>query len=452
MKIEHIKECFIKECQKWENKDDVLYAEFETEKWACVFSLYFRMIKIQFVYCWKWENLAPPSVLYCRIFPNKNIPVYLHFPELFVYLGVDEFRACYFPYIETTKRMEDCFEVLSGIVKDYLQRTEELCADGNDIRILEYQINHNFFGEEEITDEHRNPLEEEDMEVAVLFQTMFENLMVARHTNLDAYDAYIKGDWKESLGIYKKIEKRGVSEYEKRLCLFMLNEQNQGFKPMPDECMAVSDYNRKFNDKIEWKGIGLAYVPTAIILCLIIIVINLFFSFGTIYYSEIPLWYAMIAALPTAIFGYHAFKRNILKLLNKEKIQEGMEFYELTDNHPWIDRLAKALCVISILGFIVFAVNLSEMSLRCYDDYVLYYSEEESVEGFNYEEVNIIYYINARYNEDGDRIERPSYVLELEDGEQIDLDSCLSRKEQEKVLHDLFSSVKIIELDSDKEL
>ena len=72
----------------------------------------------------------------------------------------------------------------------------------------------------------------------------------------------------------------------------------------------------------------------------------------------------------------------------------------------------------------------------------------------NYDDIENIYYIQSRYNEFGDRIQRASYVLDLNNGKLLDLDGYTTAKETEKELLPYLKSkgFKIIKLDSDKDL
>ena len=72
----------------------------------------------------------------------------------------------------------------------------------------------------------------------------------------------------------------------------------------------------------------------------------------------------------------------------------------------------------------------------------------------DYDDIENIYYIQSRYNEYGDRIERASYVLDLNNGKLLDLDGYTTTKETEKELLPYLKSkgFEIIKLDSDKDL
>ena len=86
-------------CEAFAAKENALYTQTAWDKHMTFFSVYFRASRVELVYSRKWETMAPPSVLFARIYLSKNNPVYLHLPELIGFLGIDDYRACYFPYI-----------------------------------------------------------------------------------------------------------------------------------------------------------------------------------------------------------------------------------------------------------------------------------------------------------------------------------------------------------------
>ena len=105
MDVTALKEEFMALCRPLADRPEFVHTEFEAGKKACAFSMLLRASRIELVYCWKWEVLAPPSVLFCRVYLNKNVPLFLHLPELICELGEEDFRTCYFPCIESVQRM-----------------------------------------------------------------------------------------------------------------------------------------------------------------------------------------------------------------------------------------------------------------------------------------------------------------------------------------------------------
>lgn len=128
---------FLRLCREWADRPDVFHTEVIHEKNLAAFSALFRVIRVELVYSRKWETVAPPSVLYCRVYLSKNDPVYLHLPELLSYLDAGDYRACYFPCIESAQRMEDCFRALTRIVDDHIPAAQQLASADRGREVME---------------------------------------------------------------------------------------------------------------------------------------------------------------------------------------------------------------------------------------------------------------------------------------------------------------------------
>ncbi len=95
------------------------------------------------------------------------------------------------------------------------------------------------------------------------------------------------------------------------------------------------------------------------------------------------------------------------------------------------------------------------MSMRLYDAYGQYPTIDKPIgwTDLKYEDIEKAYYMNARYNEWDGRIERPSYVLVMADGDIIDFDGYTSVEKTEEMVLPILEkySVEIINVDSGKE-
>ena len=456
MKVNKLNDYFCELCEQLNIAEKALYTEFEKEKKVTFYSLYFRQIKIQLVYSWKWENIAPVSVIYCRIYLDKNIPLYLHLPEILSYLKIEDYRACYFPYIETKQRMECCLGALLNIIKDYIPMLESLGMTDQAKEIQEYWMNHNYFQNSEkndlgfSADEKLSLKNENDRNAALFSMLLQESLMVDRYTISAAYELFLLGDWKHSIKKYKKYEKSGMSDYEKGLCEFMNNHLASEFQPMPEECFTLVEYRKALNQKKEYLEMFLIYVPCAILSCMLMGLINKFCSYQTIFYSGTGAWFGLILGIPIALFGQYTFRYPLKRLLDKNNTT--IDFLEIVDNHPWIEKLSKIALIISGIGMIAAGIVFGKMSFRGYENYAVYYTGQGETEQFLYDDIKQIYYIHARHNEFGDRVERASYVVVLQNGKQIDLDAHMSVQKQEEFVNMLFVDINVVQLDSDIEL
>lgn len=449
MKTEQLKKDFLHLCDGLKTRPDVLYTEAAENKKDCVFTMYLRAIRVELVYCWKWETLAPPSVLYCRFYLSKNENLFLHLPELIAHLGTEDYRACYFPYIENTQRMEFCFRALMALVDDYIPHAEKIVQSGNAEQLMKSWFERNYFdteAESATTLEYDDPDERQYM---IRINYTFESLMVGRHTDFGPYEAFLLGNWEKALKKYRKQEKRGLSAYERGLIRFMEDPKNRGFQPMPDECFALPAYKAFKRPTKDLLGMGVAWIPCAVVLCGITAVINAVLARGTLYHFGMPFWSAAVFAGLPGVFGYLTFQQHIWGLLGRKKDQD---FYSMMDNHPGINKFAALITALCVIFSLWACIGLPQLSARFYDTYAVCSLEEPGDLRFDYDQVEAVYYIRGRYNEYGGFVNRGSYVLVLDDGTCVDLDGQAGKKDQKKLIEDLLGEYEVIVVDSDRDL
>ena len=451
MRIEQLKQEFIALCRPLADRPEVLHTEFEESKNTCIFTMLLRNTKIQLVYCWKWENMAPPSVLYCRVYLSKNVPLYLHLPELICALDMQDFRACYYPCIENTQRMQDCFRALMAVVDDYIPKAEALAISGQGDEIMKRRFEVDFWG---------NPLGQndetwnyDDPEARSVFEVMdrlFEVIIVERFTDQDAYRAFLTGEWEKSLEKYKKLEKGGLSQYEKDLCAFMSRPENRGYKAMPPECLAILDYRKIASGSLRDLGyMLLTAIPFGLFFCTIIALANVILASGTVFFFAASPLCGLIPGLACGVFGYILFQKPILRLMKQYK---QLDFAEMLDHHPKLMKLAKVMFALILAGSMVFTIALPLMGARFYENHALISEEGLWDLRVEYGQICEIYYIQGRYNDYGDLIRRPYYVLLLQDGSVIDLDCTASVKKQAEVIETIFHDFTVIKVESDRNL
>ena len=94
--------------------------------------------------------------------------------------------------------------------------------------------------------------------------------------------------------------------------------------------------------------------------------------------------------------------------------------------------------------------NCFSFAVSCNDSIELPFSRAY----YKYEDVSDVYYISARYNENGDRIERPSYVIALKDGRKYDFYGTASIETTGEYVLPAFEShgFTVKRVDSDRDL
>lgn len=442
--MEKLAKQFVKLALAFGSEMGALYCAVEKEKKKQVVSLYFRVVKLQLVYSCKWVDIAPPSVLYCRVFPDKNRPVFLQLPEILHYLGANDFRACYFPYIETRDRMDRCVRALADILRTHLPAMEKLSASDKEEQLLQDWLKREL-GEEDLP---------KKVDLSFISETtaMTEFAWVATFTIMDAYQAFLRGDLEKAKRLYRKRRKKDpLSPYEEDLLRFL--DAGGTVEPMPPGCYAAEDYRRFSGQMQDWKGVLLLYPPFAALFCVLLAVVDAVLSRGTLFFSSVPWWVGLLLGLMPPLFCYPLLQKKIMALRFRKEWKQALAFLEITSSPKWVKWMSGSFLVVVLVFELWFCFAVPPMAMRMYEGHGIYYSEEEKLERFSYDQVTAVYYISARYNVYGDRVERDSYVLLLSDGTTIDLDCEFGDVQgQYQVVSTLFPEYRILELDSDRDL
>ena len=444
-----LKNDFLRLCNVLKDRSDVLYTQVQENKRDCVFNMYFHAIRVELVYCWKWEALAPPSILYSRFYLNKNEDLFLHLPELIAQLEAEDYRACYFPYIETTQRMEACFEALMQLVDDYSPAAQKLVQSGTAEEIMKLWFEKDFFNDQKTSGTVWEYDDAAQRQQIAQINYRFEGVMVGRHTNFPAYEAFQLGNWEKARKLYEKQEKRGITAYERGLIRFMNKAENQGFQSMPSECFSLPNYKKFARNGRELAGIGILWIVFSAIFCAIIAIYDVICGQGTVYHFGVPIWFGIALGFWPALLGYASFQHKILAWMQR-KIE--IDYATMLDTHPKFNKFILLLFILSIIGCMLLNFNQLGMCERYYSDHAICYRDRENTVEFNYYEVADIYYIKSRYNDYGDIVHRSSYVIALKDGTCIDLDGSTNLKNQERLVQKLFGDHKVIQVETDRDL
>ena len=435
------------DCLQW--PEEPLTIAFEREKNMVACAVYFRRIRVDLVYSRKWEDLAPPSVLYARVYPNKNDWFYVQLHVLLGYLDKKDFRVCCFPGIENAERMAACVRQLAEIVTDHLEEMASFADSEQCVQLRRRWMGPGLFGgEDENVFIEPEPLEESQGKWMLNIQ---EALYVARVTRLKPYQAFLRGDREKALQGYGKLKKKGLLQYEWALTRFLESPESEGFVPMPKQCVSGIAWDTAKKQKVDLPGMAGCFVFFAIFFCALIAALNAWYGQGTVYMYTIRWHYGLVLAPLCALLGYSAFRRELLAGFPGLGHKKRQEMVATEKPAKTLYAIAKLFFGVVLVGCLVFCVSMHEMADRFYDTYGTYYSQLGE-ERFEYADVTQVYHISARYNEYGDRVERASCVLILADGRQIDLDGCGDADNQLAMVARLMPGVPVVEVDSDRDL
>ena len=454
MKPKNLRNAFLRLCQEYAKQPQVLGTEIEQNKKSCAFNLFYRNVKLQLVYHSGSSVSIAPSVLYCRVFPDKNCPLYLHIPQLLPLLEIEDYRACYFPYIESHSRMEACFAALTEFWEKLYPILETLASAGKDRDLLEKHLLS--FEIDGLNPEEVLSAGSEQQNMFLYIQRKQDPAFVVRFTKWSPWEKYLDGKLKKAASAYKK--QKDLLIYEQGLCAFLETPAAKSFVPIKPECYAAKDLRAVTKGQDDglslFIGMLVLYPVCAALGCLLMGLNQIISAYGTLCWLGAP-WYEgfMLGGLP-AIFGGIALRRQLMPIWNRKTSRQQLEFDDIINSSSAVEKFAMGAFVVATALTLFFGVMMANGSVRLYDTYGDLDDGLFGREKFYYEQIDAIYHIQARYNDYGDRIEYGSYVIAMEDGRLIDLygntDEETSRKEALPIFEKM--GIAVIELDSDRDL
>ena len=384
------------------------------------------------------------NVLYCVVFPGKNnTTIYYHLPEVFAALGIHEYRSCYFPEIESEKRMDVCFDNLLNIIETHLPCIDQKSSEG---------------GLPTSCDLKRITTLEEAMIFEKGSQRSREFLTVYTYTEKKPYKLLLNGETEKAISCYEELKNKGkLTEYEKMLLKFLQSNDSMYFEFMPKECLTSEVVSQRR------KQLGAAYAKSFILLYIIFSLVfllgefifyklftaNCIAYFGASY--QIPF---LISVLPS-FFCAIAFRKKLFKIISPKKYEDLTE-KDSFENGKGFDILSRIAAFIFSAGTIAITIIIFACTVRVYSDRFDVMGENGilSREIFLYQEIEDFYHINARYNENGKRVDRSSYVVKMKDGRTFDFNGSAFEREIENELLPLTKQYhgNVIYVDTEKDI
>lgn len=456
-----IQQAFFDHCRTYAEEVGALGTDIVYHKKWCAVSVEQRLLKVEFVYVKKELSLVGASTLYCRLYLNKNSVVFHHLPDLLAAFNIDDFRSCYFSYIENAERMGRCFAVLKDMLTTYTPMLEQAVLDGKAEQLRQqlfesydtlYQLN----GQLDFSRADESGTPEEGYFLRL--QEFRNDYLVNSFTKMGAYYDVLLGKRERAIKRYGKLDRKGkLSVYERRLYSYLQTADSLDFCPMPPECFSQKiayQYVYGFNFSAVIKCFLAFYIPCAALFCLMCLLIQGVLTAGALFSLQAPWYMGLISAGLCSVFGTIAFRKPLMKVAMGKKARQAVEFDELL-NPPGVDIFARVVFVISAIVALGFNTLIAADSVRFYKESFVYCPQfpffEERV---LYSEVDAVYHIDARYNVYDERIERSSYVIVMADGSYVDLDGYTSVDITEKQVLPLLTeqNIPVLCMDSDRQL
>lgn len=453
MKPKLLQKRFFALCKDYAKESGAFGCETSAGKKLCIADFLYRTVRLQLIYRPKEGIGSPPSTLYCRVYPDKNTPIWLHLPQILPLLEIRDFRAVYFPYIESAYRMDACFAALTGFLSELLPVLEKLGSAGEDGTLLRTWI-----AQEMPNADPEGILQQGSAEQKqfLLYLDAVESLHLIRYTHFKPWYLYLLGERKAALKKYRS--QKDLSEYEIGLCEFLSSSESKGFVPIKAECFALRDKDSMSHGKDDILTMGLCALVLfgvfAAVLCLIMGLLQIISAWGTSCWFGAP-WYsgALLAALP-AMFGGIALRRTLIPLLFPKNASMQLEFDDIISDTPLVRHLSRGTLAVTAAAALLLIPVFSGSSVKLYEDGGTICHSLFDRHSFTYEEVEAIYHIQSRYNDFGNRIDLDSYVIETSDGRLTDLYGFASGEETRKKALPIFldAGLEVTELDSDRDL
>ena len=431
MSFNELEKVFLARCEEYAKSINALGTKTTSEKKTTFFSINLPAIKLQFIYSKKRGAFDLPSTIFARVYLNKNTNHFYHIPELLAFLDIDDYRTCYFPYIESEERMNCCFDALTKVIDSHIGDFEKIVTNFRHEEMRRYQF-------ESIKDMYS--LKEEDYnepDTYIMMLEMGEGMsFLQRMTTLDAYYNLCLGNREEAIKKYEKLQSKNLLfDYEKRLLEFIKKPENKDFKPIADECFSYRDAKPYIlnSNVFSFKSLAFSLGVTIPIFLISTFIVEKIMSAGAIAHYGAPWWVNVLFGAVSALTVTIGFADSINKIVGDKKAKTRASYSKILES-----KLSKDICEVIFRSFsailFVFVIMLSMFTTSVYDTYIKTPNDDNPFTSIQiqYEDVEKIYYMDARYNVYGVRIDRPSYVLIFKDGTMFDFDMINTAEETEK--------------------
>ncbi len=440
-------ENFIELCKEFSsNKSDVLFEEIEDSKKICKYRIEFYQYILELRYIKKESLYYKPSSLYCIVFLNKHSIVYYHLIDIIPFLEQKSFKSCYFYNIESAERLNSCFQSLISSLDLVTSQLSQILNENSlfaDSLFKNYKTVYNL----KDSDIDFKKIEDKNDYAHTFFknlQNIRDGYLFSRFSTFKPYALLSKNQKSKAIKKYEELNSKGkLLEYEKQL-LFNIKDEN--FSLYDEDCnteKALSDFMR-FSSFA--KAFILFFIVTSVLFCGFFAIYNLIFSSQTVIHLSAPWYLGFLCATFCSLFGSFAFfqympnkklTKNQRKNISNIFIKKGTKYFSLIS------------FIASFIVAILFAILMISEDVKFFENKVEFNSKT-----YEYNQIEDIYHIKARYNIYDDRIERSSYVILFNDKTSLDLDgyTTVSYTEDEVLPFLKNKGIKIKYADSEKQL
>ncbi len=439
-----------------EQNEKLIYGYPSESKKVFRYFFEFTLMKVELRYIKKESALEAPSSLYAVVYLHKNSEIYYHLIDILPYVSKKEFRQCYFTAIENKERMKIAFDELMNTVEDFFSELEALCVDDGEIKRRLFDSYKLFYSlkDKDIDFSKVENKNEEDYSFFMSLQKSRDKFLIMRFSSSPGYGDVINGRTEKAIRYYSKLDKKGMLlEYEKDLlAILRRSEENEiSFGSQKANSQKLYDDFNRFSSYV--KAFSVSYLVAGIFFCMVFALYDYIVSRGSLLVFGAP-WYAgIIPAGLCAVGGAITFFKNMPnKRLTDKQRKEIMKIAI----PKWVNVLSAVFFTGTIIFSMFSALMIMTARISMSEQEISYSSGEVFAQpkSHNYSEIEGVYYISARFNPYGDKLERPSYVVLFKDKTSVDFDGYTSIEETEEKAIPFFESkgFKVIRVDTDRDL
>lgn len=443
---------FISLCKDYAEKcSHVLAQEAEDSKKVCKYKIFFHSHCVEFRYVKKESLYFKPSSLYCVIYLNKNSVVYYHLTDLIPYLECPSFQPCYFCCIESPERLNSCFDHLVDTLEHITSQLSSCLSKETALSEALFSSYQTIYALKE-TDLDFSKIEkpeEYEQSYFLSLQAMRDGYLFSRFSNFAPYALLLKNKPAKALKKYKQLDQKGkLLEYEKHLMNHIAASRKHALFVFDSPCVSSINAEKLLSPLSAVKSFLIVFAITSVLFCSCFALYNFIISANALIVLSVPWYMGFICAGFCSVFGGIALLSHMpipSKSLSKEQQKDLLKIL--------VPKGVKKLTLITFALSLAFSIFLAVMMLipnvRFYDEQIAFNDKN-----YRYNEINSVYYICARYNVYGDRINRGSYVILFDDQTSLDLDGSTTVARTKKEILPLLKSkgFEVKYADSEKDL
>ena len=415
---------FLALCKDYaKTSDRVLDETVNDTKKVCRYKISFYSYAIEFRYVKKESLYFKPSSLYCVVYLNKNSVVHYHLTDLIPHLDKKDLQPCYFWCIENTARLSSCFQNLVSTLVNVISQLSFSLSEETALSASLFRSYQSIFSLKD-TDLDFTKIENSKDYAQSFFlslQNTRDGFLFSRYSSFAPYALLLQNKVGKALRKYEKLDQKGkLLDYEKLLVRHIQDPKNHTSVTLDSGCDSSGKAEKQITSLNFLKALLIVYPLASLFFCGCFAIYNALISINTLAVLSAPWYMGFLCAGLCSIFGTIAWT-SLLPVPNKHiSIEKQKELLKILVSKG-LKRLVVACFALSVAASIFFSVMIMISNVRFYDDRVAFYGNT-----YRYDEIHSVYYISARYNVYGDRIERGSYVILFQDHTSLDLDGSAS--------------------------